>query len=260
MIQQRQRDIEYRETANDTRQRLMSDMSRLEAKVERLTDQLASKERELQALTSKEQKAAAANRAQLARLQHEKDEFQRMVISTQQVRIQQMHELKKKEKDFVKLQERLNQVLLERKKEVKNSMDILSSLQKEGKQRGTLLNKKADGDFCKMIVDAYEAQKQELITENTDLRNMLRSMQGDMRDCLNVPGSLPRSSGGTRANGMFDLEPPQTALGECTDVIDLPVQMARDQIEQSLRAKMASIKECMMQLQGSQKGLQSTES
>jgi X breakpoint 2-interacting protein len=83
MIQQRQRDIEYRETANDTRQRLMSDMSRLEAKVERLTDQLASKERELQALTSKEQKAAAANRAQLARLQHEKDEFQRMVISTQ---------------------------------------------------------------------------------------------------------------------------------------------------------------------------------
>lgn len=36
-----------------------------------------------------------------------------------------------------------------------------------------------------------------------------------MRDCLNVPGSLPRSSGGTRANVMFDLEPPQTALGEC---------------------------------------------
>jgi hypothetical protein len=33
--------------------RLMSDMSRLEAKVERLADQLASKEREFQALTSK---------------------------------------------------------------------------------------------------------------------------------------------------------------------------------------------------------------
>lgn len=81
-----------------------------------------------------------------------------------------------------------------------------------------------------------------------------------MRDCLNVPGSLPRSSGGTRANAMFDLEPPQTALGECMDVIDLPVQLARDQIEQSLRAKMASIKECMMQLQESQKGIQPTES
>jgi X breakpoint 2-interacting protein len=177
MIQQRQRDIEYRETANDTRQRLMSDMSRLEAKVERLTDQLATKERELQALTSKEQKAAAAHRAQVERLQHERDEFQRMVISTQQVRIQQVHELKKKEKEFIKLQERLNQVLLEKKKESKTGMEIMNLLQKEGKQRGTWLNKKADGDFYKMIVDAYEAKKQELIAENSDLRNMLRSMQ-----------------------------------------------------------------------------------
>jgi hypothetical protein len=31
--------------------------------------------------------------------------------------------------------------------------------------------------FMSLQVDAYEAQKQELITENTDLRNMLRSMQ-----------------------------------------------------------------------------------
>jgi X breakpoint 2-interacting protein len=51
-----------------------------------------------------EQKAAAAHRAQVERLQHERDEFQRMVISTQQVRIQQVHELKKKEKEFIKLQ------------------------------------------------------------------------------------------------------------------------------------------------------------
>lgn len=38
---------------NDVLCRLMSDMSRFEGKVERLTDQLASKERELQAITSK---------------------------------------------------------------------------------------------------------------------------------------------------------------------------------------------------------------
>lgn len=126
MIQQRQRDIEYRETANETRQRLMSDMSRLEAKVERLTDQLASKERELQAITSKEQKAAAAARAQIEKLQHEKDEFQRMVISTQQVKVQQMHELKKKEKEYIKLQERLNQVMMEKKKESKTGIEIMN--------------------------------------------------------------------------------------------------------------------------------------
>ncbi|KAH8959433.1 hypothetical protein BDL97_06G077600 [Sphagnum fallax] len=246
---QRQRDIEYRETANDTRQRLMSDMSRLEAKVERLTDQLGSKERELQALTSKEQKAAAAHKAQLERLQHEKDEFQRMVISTQQVRIQQTHELKKKEKEFIKLQERLIQVLQEKKKESKTGMEIMNLLQKEGRQRGTWLNKKADGDFYKMIVDAYEAQKQELIAENTDLRNMLRSMQGDMNE-LNIS---------------LGIELPHTHLGgnlvaTVQDMFDLPLHMARDQIEQSLQAGMTTIKECMVQLQKSQKHVKITES
>lgn len=252
MIQQRQRDIEYRETANETRQRLMSDMSRFEAKVERLTDQLASKERELQAITSKEQKAAAASRAQIEKLQHEKDEFQRMVISTQQVKVQQMHELKKKEKEYIKLQERLNQVMMEKKKESKTGIEIMNLLQKEGRQRGTWNTKKADGDFYKMIVDAYETKKQELVAENSDLRALLRSMQGDMRDFLNTPSGLLRPGTGASSH---ELEPPPTPLGGRTDVFDLPFHMARDQIEHSLRAKMSTIKERMMQLQESQNGL-----
>jgi hypothetical protein len=39
-------------------------------------------------------------------------------------------------------------------------------------------------------VDAYEAQKQELITENTDLRNMLRSMQACILRNLSSPMKL----------------------------------------------------------------------
>ncbi len=91
--------------------------------------------------------------------------------------------------------------------------DLIVTQQKEGRQRGTWLNKKADGDFYKMIVsshlipwdieptqsfamfhnsvsvqvDAYEAQKQELIAENTDLRNMLRSMQACILQNLSFP-------------------------------------------------------------------------
>jgi hypothetical protein len=47
----------------------------------------------------------------------------------QQVRIQQTHELKKKEKEFIKLQERLIQVLQEKKKESKTGMEIMNLLQ-----------------------------------------------------------------------------------------------------------------------------------
>ncbi|CAF2038530.1 unnamed protein product [Brassica napus] len=240
LIQQRQRDVEFRESTNDQRLRLLSDMARLEAKVERLENQLQSKERELGSVTRTEAKNTAALKAQNEKLQKERDEFQRMVIANQQVKTQQLHETKKKEKEYIKLQERLNQVLMEKKKETRSGMEIMNLLQKEGRQRGTWTGKKTDSDFYKKIVDAYEAKNQELMAENTDLRALLRSTQGDMRSFLN-------------ANGRTSLDPSQSPLGGKTDVFDLPFRMARGQIEDSLRSKMVSIKERMGQLVDAQK-------
>lgn len=252
LLQYRQRDIEFRRAADDQRQRVMSDMARLEAKVERQDAQLAAKERELSSLTTKLQKTEIAFKAQLEKVQHERDDFQRLVVSTQQVRVQQSHELKKKEKEYIKLQEKLNQVLTEKKKETKPGLEIMNLLQKEGRQRGTWNSKKADGEFYKMIVDAYEAKKQELMAENMDLRALLRSMQADMRDFLNSPNAVHKANS-VNGSGSYDVEQPSSPHTGATDVFDLPFHMARDQIEQSLRAKMASIKERMLQVQESQK-------
>ncbi|XP_020535567.1 afadin- and alpha-actinin-binding protein A isoform X3 [Jatropha curcas] len=235
LLQQRQRDIEFRGSANEQRQRLLSDISRLEAKVERLETQLQGKDREIATITRTEAKATAAFKAQIEKLQQERDEFQRMVIGNQ---------------------ERLNQVLMEKKKESRSGMEIMNLLQKEGRQRGTWNGKKTDNDFYKKIVDAYEAKNQELMQENADLRALLRSMQVDMRDFFNAPnGSAKQSS---PVNGRNETDPSQSPLGGKTDVFDLPFHMARDQIEESLRTKMASIKERMVQLQDAQKGAEVT--
>ncbi|WVZ10109.1 hypothetical protein V8G54_014639 [Vigna mungo] len=256
LLQQRQRDVEFRESANDQRQRLLSDISRLEAKVERLEGQLQVKDREIATITRTEAKNTAALKAQIEKLQQERDEFQRMVIGNQQVKTQQLHEMKKKEKEYIKLQERLNQVLMEKKKESRSGMEIMNLLQKEGRQRGTWNGKKADNDFYKKIVDAYEAKNQELMAENTDLRALLRSMQVDMRDFLNAPNGLPKQS--LSGNERVESDPSQSPLVGKMDVFDLPFHMARDQIEESLRNKMASIKERMVQLQDAQKGAEVT--
>ncbi|KAA3470675.1 afadin and alpha-actinin-binding protein isoform X1 [Gossypium australe] len=275
LLQQRQRDIEFRESANEQRQRLLSDISRLEAKVERLDAQLQAKDREIATITRTEAKNTAAFKAQIEKLQQERDEFQRMVIGNQQVRTQQIHEMKKKEKEYIKLQERLNQVLMEKKKESRSGMEIMNLLQKEGRQRGTWNGKKADNDFYKKIVDAYEAKNQELKAENADLRALLRSMQNhfcsvthvtaavslisslvDMRDFFNAPNGLPKQS--LPVSERHENDPSQSPLGGRTDVFDLPFHMARDQIEESLRTKMASVKERMVQLQDAQKGAEVT--
>ncbi|CAN4085000.1 unnamed protein product [Withania somnifera] len=256
LLQQRQRDIEFRESANEQRQRLLSDITRLEAKVERMESLLQAKDREIATITREEAKATAALKAQIDKLQKERDEFQRMILGNQQVRTQQIYEMKKKEKEYIKLQERLNQVLMEKKKESRSGMEIMNLLQKEGRQRGTWNGKKADNDFYKKIVDAYEAKNQELAAENADLRALLRSMQADMREFLNAPNGSSRQS--ASINERLDTDHLQSPLGGRTDVFDLPLHMARDQIEESLRNKMASIKERMGQLQDAQKGAEVT--
>ncbi|KAE8668655.1 NADPH--cytochrome P450 reductase-like [Hibiscus syriacus] len=246
----RQKSSTIRQTtfsSNDiNRIQLLSDISRLEAKVERLEAQLQVKDREIATITRTEAKTSAAFKAQIEKLQQERDEFQRMVIGNQlilqkQVRTQQIHEMKKKEKEYIKLQERLNQVLMEKKKESRSGMEIMNLLQKEGRQRGTWNGKKADNDFYKKIVDAYEAKNQELKAENSDLRALLRSMQVDMRDFFNAPNGMPKQS--LPVTDRHENDPSQSPLGGRTDVFDLPFHMARDQIEESLRTKMASVKD-----------------
>ncbi|MQL88697.1 hypothetical protein Taro_021262 [Colocasia esculenta] len=234
LLQQRQRDIEFRESSNEQRQRLLSDISRLEAKIERFEAQLAAKDREIATMTRTEAKATSAFKAQIEKLQQERDEFQKMVIGNQQVRTQQIHEMKKKEKEYIKLQERLNQVLMEKKKESRSGMEIMNLLQ----------------------VDAYELKMRELMQENADVRALLRSMQSDMRDFLNAPNGTSQQNlaVGERNNE----DSPKSPLGGRTDVFDLPFHMARDQIEESLRTKMASIKARMVQLQDAQKGAEVT--
>ncbi|XP_021724938.1 afadin- and alpha-actinin-binding protein-like isoform X2 [Chenopodium quinoa] len=252
LLQQRQRDIEFRESANEQRQRLNSDISRLEAKIERLESQLATKDREIATITRTEAKARAGFKGQIEKLQQERDEFQKMVIGNQQVKTQQLHEMKRREKEYIKLQERLNQVVNEKKKESRSGMEIMNLLQKEGRQRGTWNGKKTDNDFYKKIVDAYEVKNQELMQENNDLRALLRSMQEDMRGFLNAPNGSTKQP--LTSNEKHDNDLSQSPFGGKTDVFDLPFHMGRGQIEENLRAKMSSIKERLCQLQDAQKG------
>ncbi|VVB16543.1 unnamed protein product [Arabis nemorensis] len=172
--------IEFRECANEQRQRQQSNIARLEAKVEKLEAQLQQKDREIATITRTAESC--------------------QVSAETQVKAQQIHEMKKKEKDYIKLQEKLNQVLMEKKNESRSGMEIMNLLQKEGMQRGTWNGKKTDTHLYKKIVDAYEAKNQELMADNTNLRALLRSMQTDMHDFLNAPnGSAnPSLSGSER--------------------------------------------------------------
>lgn len=87
--------------------------------------------------------------------------------------------------------------------------------------------------------------------ENNDLRALLRSMQEDMRGFLNAPNGSSKQT--SAVNERLDNDLSQSPFGGKTDVFDLPFHMARNKIEENLRAKMSSIKERLGQLQDAQK-------
>ncbi|KAG6644158.1 hypothetical protein CIPAW_08G036000 [Carya illinoinensis] len=269
LLQQRQRDVEFRDSASEQRQRqvlwpqslLLLDLSRLEAKVERLEAQLQAKDREIATITRTEAKASAAFKAQIEKLRQERDEFQRMVHGNQEG-LSRLQILECRNVFLFNFQERLNQVSMEKKKESRSGMEIMNLLQKEGRQRGTWNGKKANNDFYKKIVDAYEAKNQELMEENADFKGIITvnagimGLQMDTRDFLNAPNGLSKQS--VAVNEGVETDPSKSPLGGRMDVFDLPFHMARDQIEESLRNKMTSIKERMVQLQDAQKGAEVT--
>ncbi|GAQ88870.1 Afadin/alpha-actinin-binding protein [Klebsormidium nitens] len=241
LLQQRQRDVDFRDSAAEQRHRLAADLSRCEARVQRLQAQLEARERDLAAAVTKEQKAAAAGKAALDKMKDERDEFHRIATGLQQRQAQLQHELRKKEGHYARLQERLSVLMAEKKEKLGGGgMEIMTLLQKGGRQRGTWDGKKADGDFYKMIVDAYEAKKQELTAENAALKDSLRTLQEDMQRLVRG------HEGGASSPGAAT--PSDTPLKGRLDVFDMPYPLARDRIEHSLRAKMASLQERMAAL------------
>eukprot|EP00897_Mesotaenium_endlicherianum_P006018 jgi/Mesen1/5444/ME000271S04465 len=252
LLQLHQKDITSQEDINDERQRLFADVRRLASKVERLEAQLTAKEREFHSAQSREAKSAAGLKAQVQKLQQEKEELQRNANGAQQLRVQHSHELRKKEKEYVRMQERLGQLLSDKKRDSKSVVEVTQPLPvgtlKEGRQRGTWDGKKTDGDFYKMLVDNFEAKKQELLQENVDLKEILRHVQVQLHEMFEhqKAGAPEADARGGRegteedgSSGTFASAGP-SGQGGGVDLLDLdlPMHEKKEQLERSIYGKL----------------------
>lgn len=187
LLQLHQENTAAREGMNEQRQKLLIHMRNMESTINKLTNQIEMKERELQAMVSKERKAAAALKEQVERLQQERDEFHRLGTAAQQLSLQQSHELKKKEKDFQRLQERLAALVAEKREgKAKAGIDISALLIKEGRQRATWDGKKVEDDLYKELVNSFETKYQAVLSENGEFRERLFSIQRQLQHIVQL--------------------------------------------------------------------------
>jgi hypothetical protein len=110
---------------------------------------------------------------QATKLREERDTSKSSVATMAQRQTQYLHELRKKERAFTKLQEHLNALLLEKRSNVDKQLkkEAIDAAQCT-KERDAERSKTSEEDFYKMILNSSEAKQQALIVENNDLRQV----------------------------------------------------------------------------------------
>ncbi|EFN57131.1 hypothetical protein CHLNCDRAFT_51197 [Chlorella variabilis] len=213
LLLQHQKDCKFREQLKQDMHRLRLDMGVADKERGRLEARLAAKEREIGGLTNKAKAAGEQHREELKAAKKEAEDLQKKasgrgwVTGCERRIVQMQHEIKRKEKEYERLQERLAHYLADKKRSEKAALDMAGKLTQQlqarlgwcgvwgwgwradqagarGGRGGAAAALRSD-EGLKAVVAAYEAKQVELGKENRDLKAALASLQAEYKDVLN---------------------------------------------------------------------------
>ncbi|KAK9817129.1 hypothetical protein WJX72_009977 [[Myrmecia] bisecta] len=229
LLQQRQKDIEARKESQEQLARLGSNVHASELANERLQNRLAAKERELGVTLNKAKHIKEAYDSGMARLTAERDDLQRVVTDLSRRHVQFQHEIKRKEREFERLQDKLRDMLTEKKREAKANMEATTAILQGQTPAGKAV-RKTDEAMYKAIVSAYEAKQKDLLAENRDMKAALHNLQAEHRRVVNRQTTQVKQLAAARH------------LVEEEFVAEMS-RMDQEQLKAALSSKMAALKQ-----------------
>ncbi|XP_051867972.1 synovial sarcoma, X breakpoint 2 interacting protein a isoform X2 [Pristis pectinata] len=172
-----------------------SDMDHLYHSQVKLKDQLESSRREVVSFQEKDRQLQLKNRALHNLLKNEKEEIQKLQNIIASRATQYNHDLKRKEREYNKLKERLHQLVMD-KKDKKLCIDILNYVGRSDGRRSAWRTGKTEarneGEMYKVLINNYERHHKELMVENIELKQVLQQMKKEMMSILNRRKQRPK--------------------------------------------------------------------
>ncbi|KAK7945485.1 hypothetical protein WMY93_001213 [Mugilogobius chulae] len=159
------------------------------------------------------------------------------------------HDTKRKERETVKLKERLSQLLVDRK-DKKLSMDVLNSLGRADGKRSHWKTAKTsashEGDMYKSLLSDYEASQRSLMLENAELKKVLQQMKKEM---IHILSPRQTSKGATADDGheQGDSDTEERA-DSGRESLDKSCELAREQLTNSIRQQWRKVQSHMERL------------
>ncbi|XP_064003986.1 afadin- and alpha-actinin-binding protein isoform X2 [Pogoniulus pusillus] len=223
--------------------KLGSDMDHLQNCYAKLKEQLEISKREIIGLQERDRQLQSKNRNLHQLLKSEKDEVQKLqnIISSRAT--QYNHDMKRKEREYNKLKERLQQLVMN-KKDKKIAMEVLNYVGRADGKRGAWRTDKTEArneeEMYKALLSDYEQRQKQLLMENAELKKVLQQMKKEIISLLPPQKQKPkeRSEDGPV---LSDLE---EDIGELNkeNMWELSCETVREQLTNSIRKQWRMLK------------------
>ncbi|XP_049735598.1 afadin- and alpha-actinin-binding protein isoform X3 [Elephas maximus indicus] len=229
--------------------KLGSDMDHLQSCYAKLKEQLETSRREMIGLQERDRQLQCKNRNLHQLLKNEKDEVQKLQNIIASRATQYNHDMKRKEREYNKLKERLHQLVMN-KKDKKIAMDILNYVGRADGKRGSWRTGKTEASFFlrnedemyKILLNDYEYRQKQILMENAELKKVLQQMKKEMISLLSPQKQKPRErADDSTGAGISDVEDDAGELNR-ESIWDLSCETVREQLTNSIRKQWRILK------------------
>ncbi|XP_068447344.1 afadin- and alpha-actinin-binding protein-like isoform X2 [Clinocottus analis] len=189
LIQLHHRGLRTLESMEVEQRKSSSNIDYLQHTSTQLKEQLQLSKRENTGLLERERQLHLKVKSLQNCLKNEKDEVQKLQNIISSRASQYNHEMKRKEREFIKLKERLNQLLVD-KKEKKQAIDVLNNIGRADGKRSVWKTQKTEakheGEMYKTLLSDYDTRQREMLLENADLKKVLQQIKKDIVSILSL--------------------------------------------------------------------------
>ncbi|XP_071344035.1 afadin- and alpha-actinin-binding protein-like isoform X2 [Trachinotus anak] len=245
LIQLHRRSVRNLENMEVEQLKSSSNVDYLQLTSTRLKEQLELSKRENTGLLEKERQLQQKVKSLQNCLKNEKEEVQKLQNIIASRASQYNHEMKRKEREFNKLKERLNQLLVD-KKEKKQAIDVLNRIGRADGKRSLWKTEKTEakheGEMYKTLLSDYDTRQRELVLENAELKKVLQQMKKDIVSILS--SRTPALKGDKHEDDCIqaDSEEEEEVFDSSKESVELYCVHAREKLTNSIRLQWRRLK------------------
>ncbi|XP_038571711.1 afadin- and alpha-actinin-binding protein-like isoform X1 [Micropterus salmoides] len=246
LIQLHRRDLRTLENMELEQLKSSSNVDSLQLTSTKLKEQLELSKRENTGLLERERQLQLKVKSLQNCLKNEKEEVQKLQNIIASRASQYNHEMKRKEREFNKLKERLNQLLVD-KKERKQAIDVLNNIGRADGKRSLWKTEKTEakheGEMYKTLLSDYDTRQRELLLENAELKKVLQQMKKDIVSILSSRKPTYKGDKHQQDDGIqADSEEEEEVFDSTKESVELYCVHAREKLTNSIRLQWRRLK------------------